>query len=362
MASIYDAIRIETLVALALGATDFPRAVTEEDQDLHNFAADCSAVQLLAALGLADQHAIELQFSRFAKLDSNGQKLWLDRALKRIRTSARERERRFDPNIHPGHIVAALQKEPRRIQCLALSYIPKHLAWVSARLLGIDEAALTKDSFVPQMVGSRARIAAVIKQSFLWQFVTADMVGEPTQLDLLSGVELARLIRQLGVRQTAIACRGLTEVERVSTFLRRFTPDDAQSIAAHIAHFKRISQKQVELAERLIQPRLKDGLEAAAMLDRVGLCLIAVALAKRGPVRQRYTAQKLSPPAAQELFQLIKTWREFCPADAVETVIREVETLASQLRRLPTDSSLERRQTAAYTLPPGTSQVTTPQS
>ncbi len=349
MASIYDAIRSETLVALALCAENFPRP---EDAAETEPTEEVSPVYLLAALGSADQHAIELQFSRYAKLDDAGQKLWLARVLKRVRSGAREHENRFDPNVHPGHIVVALRQEPNRIQRLALSYVPKHLAWVSARMLGLNDDELSLQDFALHEGGPAARIAGVVKQSFLWQFVTADMLREPTHLDLLSGVELARLVRQLGVRQTAIACRGLTEVERVSTFLRRFTPEDAQSIAAHIAHFKRVSQTQVDLAESLIQQRLSDGMDAAVMLDRVGLCLLAVTLAERGPVRQRYTAQKLSPAAAQEMFGLIKTWRDYCSLAAAETVIKEVETLAAQVRRTPSDSSLERRQTAAYTLPP----------
>jgi hypothetical protein len=350
MASIYDAIRIETLVALSLCASDFkwPGQQVEEDASRD----DVSPVYLLAALGSSDQHAIELQFSRFAKLDAAGQQLWLSRALKRVRAGAREREQRFDPNVHPGHIVAALRQEPKRIQRLALSYTPKHLAWVSARMLGLEDFELSVQEFALHEGGPLARIASVVKQSFLWQFVTADMLREPTHLDLLSGVELARLVRLLGVRQTAIACRGLTEVERVSTFLRRFSPEDAQSIAAHMARYQRLARSQIEFAESLLQQRLKEGLEAAAMLDRVGLCLLAVTMAARGPVRQRYTAQKLSPPASAEMFALVHGWRDFCAEEMAEQVIKETESLAAQLRRAPAYTNIERRQTAAYTLEP----------
>jgi hypothetical protein len=350
MSSTYDAIRVETLVALALCATNVARPESADNEDGME-TEDISPVYLLAALGPADQHAIELQFSRYAKLDEAGQKLWLARALKRVRAGAREREQRFDPHVHPGHIVAALRGEPRRVQRLCLSYVPRHLSWVAARMLGLSEEELSLQDFALHEGGPAARVAGVVKQSFLWQFVTADMLREPTHLDLLSGVELARLVRMLGVRQTAIACRGLTEAERLSTFLRRFSTEDAQSIAAHMARFKRISPAQIELAESLLQQRLSEGLEAASMLDRVGLCLLAVVLARRGPVRQRYAAQKLSPPAAQEMFSLISNWQEICDETAADTVVKEVEALAAQAHRTPADSSIERRQAAAYTLP-----------
>ena len=160
-ASIYDATRIETIVALSLCASTYTRPGASADGASDEPAAppldDISPVYLLAALGPADQHAIELQFSRYAKLEPAAQQLWLARALKRVWAGTREREQRFDPNVHPGHIVIALRPEPRRIQRLALSYVPKHLAWVSARMLGLSDEELALPEFALHQGGPMAR-------------------------------------------------------------------------------------------------------------------------------------------------------------------------------------------------------------
>jgi hypothetical protein len=187
-------------------------------------------------------------------------------------------------------------------------------------------------------------IYEVIRHAFFAQFVLCEAVNNPTPLDLLSGVELARLIRLLGVRETAIACSGIAAVETVTSFLKRFSAEDAYAIVSHLAVLQTVDRKRVVFAEQLARAAFTPETDqASAMLDRTGLALLAIVLKARGALRRRHTTQKLPLAAARELEELIDNHRFPGDRDLMRRIIDEAESLAASLHREPLKADDDRR-------------------
>jgi hypothetical protein len=257
--------------------------------------------------------------------------------------STPERDRRFDKDIHPTQVVAALREESPRIQSLTVRLLPPSLGEQVAEELGISPAEEV-DSMPSMQQEVAKKLAEVVRRSFFAQFVFTAALKSPTPLDLLSGVELARLIRLLGVRETAIACRGIPAVETVTAFLKRFSAEDAHAIVFHLRTLKPVKPERIVFADSVARKAIKAETNiASTMLDRIGLTLLAIVLSAGGNLRRRHTAQKLPLAAARELDELAHVSRTYCDREMAQGLVAEAESLAENLHHLPLDAGAERR-------------------
>ncbi|HEX2271455.1 MAG TPA: hypothetical protein VHH35_18060 [Pyrinomonadaceae bacterium] len=318
-------IRIETLIALALSKRWQESDSAESNGDLSRVLAELSGPDRKAAMELAQ---------RFETLPPAEQSRWLASRVGRIRASSPERERRFEADIHPSQIIEALRTEPPRIQSLIIGALPRHRD-VVAGALGVSPASALQPG--------TTKIADVVRRAFFAQFVPASVLNDHTALDLLSGVELARLIRLLGVRETAIACKGVTAVEAVTAFLKRFSAEDAHAIRFHLASLTALDHERIVFAETVVRNAIAEGSIEAATLDRVGLTLLAMVLAESDQPRRRHTAQKLPLAASRQLDELLNGGLPECDPEIARHIIVETHSLAATLHHQPVEPTEDRR-------------------
>jgi len=355
MSTDYHQLRIETLLALSLSKR-WPRndidvdaaekgvEAGKENGGDENHSELNGLPFVLRRLNARDRDAAEALLRRFVKLSPGDQSRWLASRLGRIRASTPERNRRFDKDIHPSQIVEALRPEPPRIQSLIVSLLASSQAQPVAEGLGLSlNGEADSSPSLPQP--SAGKLADVVRRAFFSQFVFTSALNSPsTPLDLLSGVELARLIRLLGVRETAIACRGIAAVETVTAFLKRFSAEDSHAIVFHLGTLKPLKPERIAFAEAVARKAINDELSVAStMLDRVGLALLAVVLGTYGTLRRRHTAQKLPLAAARELEELVNLSRTYCDREMAHRIVAEAQSLAENLHRFSLDEDTERR-------------------
>jgi hypothetical protein len=338
MSASYDTVRIETLLALAL---------SKRSEQNDNVSAELPPP--LHDLNATERRFCEALLKRYANLPKSDQERWLQHTVARARITP-ERNRRIDDSIHHTQIADALRKEPWQIQILILGSLTPARA---QDVVGIIGAELLEKANGPAKNIISPALYDVIRQAFFAQFVPSEALNNATALDLLSGVELARLIRLLGVRETSIACSGIAAVETVTSFLKRFSAEDAYAIVSHLAVLQTVDRKRIVFAEQLARNAfIPEAEQASAMLDRTGLALLAIVLKARGTLRRRHTSQKLPLAAARELEELIDNHRFLCDRDLMRRIIDEAESLAANLHRGPVISEGDRRRRPAIAWTP----------
>jgi hypothetical protein len=288
MSSNPDTERVDMLLALALA---FSEAGAEGPG-----VADPLAT--LSALPGATRQAVARRAEWFAKLPAQSQHAWVAHMLGRARVPVP----RFDERLHSSHVAEQLRGEPPRVRELVLSYLPERVAEEVAAGLGAQRHAPAGEStdIAPEVI-------AVVRREFLSRFEPPPADARTRPLDLLSGAGLARLARVLGVRETAHACRGIEAVEAVASFLRRFEPEDFQAIRAHLYSPAEVSRARVHFAEEVVRDALPARAEPAAMLDLVGLRMLANSFGREADSpRLRYAAQKLPVEAARLLSEMAR--------------------------------------------------------
>ncbi|MET0622011.1 MAG: hypothetical protein ABW250_03425 [Pyrinomonadaceae bacterium] len=326
--------RVEVLLALA---DVFARG--EGDGDAARPAE--AREELLSTLNEETRHAVRRRGEWLDRLAPEKRRDWLRHTLSRARPLTRAAPP-LDEHLHHSHVTEALRGEPERVRRLVVSHLPPALAAACAAELGLAEQDAPA---AEREAGPQPEVVAVVRRVFLSHFITLSDVERPTALDSLSGAELARLVRLLGVRETALACRGIEAVEAVAAFLKRFAPEDARAVAAHIRTLTDVEPRRVARAGQRVQEALRAEPDPGAMLDRVGLRLLAAALSGRARrAGLRYAAQKLPVEAARWLRLMAATGAatETPPdgapgagdgTEARRLVAREVEEVAAGLRR-----------------------------
>lgn len=328
--------RIEVLLALA-----------EAFADGAGVEADARA-RVLSTLDEETRHAVRRRGEWLDRLTPEKRRDWLRHTLSRARPLTRAAPP-LDEHLHHSHVTEALRDEPLRVRRLVVAHLPHALAEACAPPLGMSvedaHAEVEREEPAPEVV-------AVVRRVFLSHFITLADVERPAPLDFFSGAELARLVRLLGVRETALACRGIPAVEAVAAFLKRFAPEDASAIAQHIKSMTNVEPWRVALAGQHVQEALRAEPEPAAMLDRTGLRLLATALADRARrASLRYAAQKLPVEAARWLRLMAATGStaeagdsgSAAPVEPRRFITREVEEVVSGLRRRPARTQGQRR-------------------
>ena len=363
MSSTGNAERVDTLFALALALGAREREGAEEDGERDA----AGALEIFASLGASERLALERRAAWHARLPPEKRREWLAYVLGGAR--ARGAPAQLDEHVHPSHVVEVLRDEPSYVRRLVLAHLPAALAARVEEAFGERGRAgrekgrrgrrtgsLTEErgtgDLSPVVSTPEPEVVSVVRRAFLSHFTSRAELARVTPLELLSGVELARLVHLLGVRETALACRGIEAVEAVAAFLKRFAPQDARAIAAHLRTLTSVEPWRVARAGQHVQEALRAEPDPGAMLDRVGLRLLATALSGRARRSSlRYAAQKLPVEAARWLRLMAATGstREAdAPgsddaAEARRHITREVEEVAAGLRRRPPRPQGQRR-------------------
>jgi hypothetical protein len=322
-----DTGHVDLLLALSLV---FGEAEAEDGPDGRGAVPRQS---LFSSLDAPRRQAVARRAEWQSRLPPPKQGEWLAFVLSRAR--AEDRSARFDEHIHPSHVVEALRAEPPRVRALVTHHLPPTLASAVTAELGGDAS----DTPGGELHEPAPEVVDIVRREFLSRFVSpADLT--PTPLELLTGAELARLVRLLGVRETAVACRGIEEVEAVASFLRRFAPEDARAIATHLRTLSEVDARRVAFAEQVVREALLGEPEPGAMLDRAGLRLLAITLAgDANRLRLRYTAQKLPFEAARWLEEAAAAVaadadsRNSPTRELLRAVARDTELVAAGLHR-----------------------------
>lgn len=329
--------RIDTLLALAIAfaeAETSPLDVGIEDVGSHNPSPSLPAdfLRTLASLSADDREAIERRAAWRARLSAEQQAQWLARTLVRARPHAQSIQ--LDEHIHPTHVVEALRDEPPRIQAILIRQLPARLAGACASALSIKHVRRPARDAGDEP--SETEAAAFVRRRFLSRFVNIEQLPNPTHLDSLSGAELARLIRLSGVREAAIACRGVAQVENIASLWRRFPAEDARAFAAHMATLIDVEPARVSFAEELVGEALGESSDPISMLDHTGMLLLALVVHAGDTKRLLHTAQKLPFSAAVWLHGISDHLSQQQPqrrSAIVRQIAGETEALATNLRR-----------------------------
>lgn len=253
---------------------------------------------------------LEILRARAARLDelpAENRALWQNVRLDKLRR--RGKAIRLDENINPSHIVNILSREPRAIQVLILRNLPAELSRRIALYLDLNYDA---DEISGKNGGKQinAEIVAHIRKTFLANFVALEDIFEPNDLDKFSVAETTNFVRQMSLREMAIACRGITSKETLAAFLNRFDETDAREIALYLTELEKVRPFWVAQADELVRQTWRTDLQPDKLLRKLGLKLLALAFVGRDETARRYTAQKL-------VTRDLRRWKKF---------VREYET------------------------------------
>lgn len=322
--------RVDMLLALALAFGDTSAGVESDGEETLPEGSNVpDPLAPFSALPGATRQAVARRAEWFAKLPAQNQHAWVAHMLGR----ARGLVPRFDERLHASHVAEQLRAEPPRVRELVLSYLPEGVAEEVATQLGAQRHAHAGESaeIAPEVI-------AVVRREFLSRFEPPPDASRARPLDLLSGAGLARLVRVLGVRETAHACRRIEAVEAVASFLRRFEPEDFQAIRAHLYSPAEVAPARVRFAEEVVRDALPARAETGAMLDLVGLRMLANSFrAGADSPRLRYAAQKLPLEAARLLSEMARegltrfVGGEDDAAEIRRALARETEAVAAEL-------------------------------
>ena len=130
-------------------------------------------------------------------------------------------------------------------------------------------------------------------------------VFEPSDTDKIPAQNFDAFLRHLGIRETAIACRGINSKETLAAFLNRFDETSAKEIAENISELEKIKPFWVERADRLLRKTLENQFQPETLLRSLGFKILAIAFVKRDATARRFTAQKMMPFEAENWFELI---------------------------------------------------------
>ncbi len=227
-----------------------------------------------------------------------------------------------DENIHWSHIEKALQNETTAIrEIVAAGLHPNYRKYFAQKLNTKENVSSVRSNFVEKTV----------RKTFAGQFVSLHNLSGVSAFDRLSGAQIARLVRQAGIREVALACIRITAVESVAAFLRRFSAEDARAIAAQMSGLPEVGNERLSFAENLVQSAMEDEPKPSAMLDLLGIRLVGTLLCVGEKSRVIYTTQKLPLEFAPKLIEIIETQCLQTPDELQSEISVEIERLAETI-------------------------------
>ncbi|NNE65820.1 MAG: hypothetical protein HKN33_04575 [Pyrinomonadaceae bacterium] len=253
----------------------------------------------MSALGNEAIEALEKRAISFDALAPEKQRVWL--ALWRERLRRRGRTKRLDPSIHPEQVSRRLRQEPNSIRRIIIAHLPGEISRKVVELLEFEASSENVDEYTADN-----KIVEIVREEFLSGFVAFEDLIKPEGIDQLSGDELEGLIWQLGLRETAIFCRGIEKIEKLAAFLKGFEESTAKEIGSAIADMKDIEIERVRDSEERIGrifglKKIDDG-----AVRRLGLLLLAEVFRHRSAAALLYTVQKLPLHLGEELNEFVE--------------------------------------------------------
>lgn len=319
--------RIDTLIALAQIFSDADSVAKADSLKGEAETNDEPDVRrLLSGLSKIDCAACEVRLVWFENLSTLEQARWVRQSLGRVR----DKQLQLDSNIDASHVVERLRHEPPRVRAIICSNLAAPLAELVDAELKINQP----DSRRRATRESDSAVGRAIRRAFHKHFARLRDINSPSHTDALTRSELARTLRLSGVRETALACRGIEAVESVAAFVRRFEASDARAVLALISTLTDVTPERVAAAGELLERVISDCETERELLDRTGLYLLAAALSTRDAASVRYTVQKLPFEIARELESLIEEARHDLSSAAARARRDEVESIATEVRRV----------------------------
>jgi 2-oxo-4-hydroxy-4-carboxy--5-ureidoimidazoline (OHCU) decarboxylase len=273
------------------------------------------AAKSFSALNKADLESLKARAGLLDELTPEKRENWREMRLDKVR--GRRLSKRLDENINPSHIVEVLSREPKAVQILILRNLPPDLSRRISLYLDLN--------FVPDEGASKngtqinEEIVALIRHKFLANFIALEDVYEPDDLDRFSVDAMENFIRQLGLREIAIACRGINSKETLAAFLNRFDEDDAREIALYITELDKIRPFWVAQADELVRKSWSADLPPARVIKKIGFKLLATGFILRSETSREYAAQKLSIREVKNWQRLVNVFeKKYLAADEEE--------------------------------------------
>lgn len=279
--------RADALIALSIVFDrGFPQSNgTEPDRPISELVSES-----LRSLNSIRRENIIERAKRVESLSGLQRQRWLGRWIDNVRR--RGRTTKLDQHINAEHIVNALKKEPHPIRRSVLNYLPPDLSSKVDQLLDPDIGIHSANNEISNDLPPD--IIEAVKRGFLDNFVQIESICDANALDELSVEVLRQFVRVLGLREIAVACRGIKSKEKIAAFLCRFAEEDAKSIAAYLSKLDQVEPVWVSIADRTVQRLWNRRLRPHQILHKIGLELLACAFAERSDTATRYTLQKLS--------------------------------------------------------------------
>lgn len=250
---------------------------------------------------------------------------WLGRWIDTVRQRGETTE--LDQNINAEQIAIVLQKEPFPIRRSILSYLPLDTSRHVRALLEPDKSANSaNDEFSNDL---SEEIVEIVKLRFLENFAQIRSVCDVNALDEMTIGDLEKFIHKLGLREIAVACRGIRSREKIAAFLCRFAEDDAKSIATYLSKLDEVEPVWVSIADRTVQRLWNPRLRPHQILYKIGMELLACAFAERSDTAIRYTSQKFSSRDSRRWNRLVLAFRERLDDPDMRTV--EIEKKRAEM-------------------------------
>ncbi|MDQ2747462.1 MAG: hypothetical protein M3T96_09400 [Acidobacteriota bacterium] len=316
--------RLEIFLALALksGAGQAEDGTQDDGENSENAAATEAESNFPAVFGYLNEKETE-KFRRlqahYAAKTAAEKVVWQNEIRRKIGTD----EQLIDDTVHGSYVSEKIAREIPAVQRIVFdSLSPEHRKAVEL------PAARSGKSFQAANALEKS-----VRRAFAKNFIARRDLPKPTAFDRLSGTQLVRLIRLTGIREVALACLQIEAVELVAAFLRRFSAEDAQAIAAQLNSLPEMSEARLQFAENLVQTTIEIESKPSAMLHLLGFNLIGIALCGGSEARATYTNQKLPLEVAARLPEIIEEHCRLTPEDLRHIISAEVEQTAQTLFR-----------------------------
>jgi flagellar motor switch protein FliG len=258
------------------------------------------------ALNREDFESLKTRAELLDNLTPENREAWREIRLEKIR--GRGRANRLDENVNPSQIVEILTREPHSVQQLILRNLPPDLSRRIA--LYLDLNFLPEDKKAKNESRINDEIVALVRQKFLSNFIGLEDVYEADELDKFSFDELENFIRHLGLREIAIACRGINSKETLAAFLNRFDEEDAREIAAYLTELDKIRPFWVAQADAIVRKSWNSDLPPAKVIKKIGFNLLAQVYILRDETKSVYAAQKLPVREVKNWQRLVRIGRK----------------------------------------------------
>jgi hypothetical protein len=277
------------------------------------------------AMSAEDFSALQSRAQFLDGYSKENRALWREICLEKL--IYQKRFVRLDENINPAHIGNVLSREPKSIQKHILRNLPNELAQRMAQYL---EIKFDSENEKPAPISKE--IAELIRKEFLSNFVSYEDIYEPLEIDRLSVFQLNKFIHHLGLREIAIACRGIAAKETLASFLNSFSPDDTREIVHYLTELDKIKPFWVSQADEIVRNNWEAETNPDKISAKIGFELLAVAFVPRNQAARKYTSQKFSTKDSLYWKRLLrKTEDSFYKNDEIRANMEKRQTVVEKL-------------------------------